>query len=404
MSTTDQLDGLDELGLDESTKKELRNFILGRLESAADGPLEVHSPSAASETDLKNQLCSEFAPFPDIKLLFNDYDIQFFDGALAAHCDLEWSKKMTLCAGICYYKKHPTKCQLLQASKTLEGVELLMNKYPRCIIRLSEPLLLYRDVTDLKQTLIHEMIHAYCFIFQLEHSRDGHGAVFCRFMQTINNATGLRVTVYHSFHEQVDHARKHIWRCNGVCKTMKPYFGFVKRAMNRPPGPSDWWYARHERECGGTYTKIAGPDVDSRRQKFQDSNQTRLEFSREMATCKNRLQNLAESREECGTDGPPSKRVRFEEGPAKSSVHSPDHTRFCAPTACSDHVVLHPPPIPLMESESCRESIPEAAVKDAVTRLSSTLSDTTNDRPSRATKRPWITLESVVRARNKNIT
>lgn len=38
-----------------------------------------------------------------------------------------------------------------------------------------------------------------------------------------------------------------------------PYFGLVKRAMNRPPGPSDSWYKQHQETCGGDYVKIAGP-------------------------------------------------------------------------------------------------------------------------------------------------
>ena len=31
--------------------------------------------------------------------------------------------------------------------------------------------------------------------------------------------------------------------------------------MNRPPGKSDTWWARHEAECGGIYTKIQEPAV-----------------------------------------------------------------------------------------------------------------------------------------------
>jgi hypothetical protein len=31
--------------------------------------------------------------------------------------------------------------------------------------------------------------------------------------------------------------------------------------MNRAPGKSDTWWARHEAECGGTYTKIQEPAV-----------------------------------------------------------------------------------------------------------------------------------------------
>ncbi|KAJ3046417.1 hypothetical protein HK097_000871, partial [Rhizophlyctis rosea] len=32
--------------------------------------------------------------------------------------------------------------------------------------------------------------------------------------------------------------------------------------MNRPPQPADRWWSDHQKSCGGTYTKIAGPDLD----------------------------------------------------------------------------------------------------------------------------------------------
>jgi hypothetical protein len=41
---------------------------------------------------------------------------------------------------------------------------------------------------------------------------------------------------------------------------MPPYFGIVKRAMNRAPGPRDPWWKEHEEKCGGVYTKIKEPD------------------------------------------------------------------------------------------------------------------------------------------------
>lgn len=45
----------------------------------------------------------------------------------------------------------------------------------------------------------------------------------------------------------------------GPCRTKPPYFGFVKRAMNRAPGPRDPWWARHAQSCGGTFEKVLSP-------------------------------------------------------------------------------------------------------------------------------------------------
>ena len=70
-------------------------------------------------------------------------------------------------------------------------------------------------------------------------------------MESINAVTGLKITVYHNFKDEVDHYRQHIWRCNGKCRNDPPYFGYVKRSMNRKPQPADFWFKEHKRRCGG---------------------------------------------------------------------------------------------------------------------------------------------------------
>ena len=59
---------------------------------------------------------------------------------------------------------------------------------------------------------------------------------------------------------QVGVYQQHWWRCDGPCRQRPPFFGFVKRAMNRPPQPHDSWWPDHKRSCGGTFTKIKEPD------------------------------------------------------------------------------------------------------------------------------------------------
>lgn len=66
--------------------------------------------------------------------------------------------------------------------------------------------------------------------------------------------------VYHSFHQEVDAYRRHWWRCDGPCRNRRPFYGYVKRAMNRAPSPLDPWWAEHARTCGGVYTKIQEPE------------------------------------------------------------------------------------------------------------------------------------------------
>lgn len=176
-------------------------------------------------------------PNPDVRSMFLEFNDMFFWGKLCG-VEVKWSPRMTLCAGVCSY----------------EGRGGL------CSIRLSEPLLKLRPRKDLVETLLHEMIHALLFVTQNDRDRDGHGPEFCKHMNRINKASGTKISIYHSFHDEVDVYRQHWWRCDGPCQNRKPYFGYVKRAMNRAPSRLDPWWEDHRRTCGGTYTKVKEPE------------------------------------------------------------------------------------------------------------------------------------------------
>jgi len=173
-------------------------------------------------------------PTPDIRALFRDFNDRFFQSKLSC-CEVKWSKKMTLCAGICSFDG---------------GL---------CSIRLSEPLLSLRPRSDLVNTLCHEMIHGYDFLVTGERSRDGHGPSFLKKAKEINDAAGTQITIYHSFNNEVAVYRTHVWKCNGICATKPPFFGLVKRANNRPPQKADTWFEQHQKECGGSFIKISEP-------------------------------------------------------------------------------------------------------------------------------------------------
>ncbi|KXJ67910.1 hypothetical protein RP20_CCG007765 [Aedes albopictus] len=178
-------------------------------------------------------------PTPDIHVLFPIFDRKFFQGKLSC-VELEWSKRMYSCAGICYQR---------------------VNRFGRsCIIRLSEPLLKLRARKDLVETLLHEMIHAYCFVLGIREGNGGHGPNFKKIMHGINRIAGTNITVYHTFHDEVNVYKTHWWKCNGPCRNRGPFYGMVKRTANRKPGPSDQWFAEHQRSCGGEFIKIREPE------------------------------------------------------------------------------------------------------------------------------------------------
>ncbi|KAI1727360.1 sprT-like family domain-containing protein [Ditylenchus destructor] len=180
-------------------------------------------------------------PTPDIHAQFVLFNKQFFYGALGA-CTVEWSKKMTSCAGVCSF----------------------IPQTGLCTIRLSEPLLKLRPRSDLIETLLHEMIHAYLFVTAVDkrlwQDRDGHGPEFVAHMNRINTIAGTGITVCHSFHAEVAVYKQHWWRCTGPCKDRAPFYGWVKRAMNRAPGKSDTWWTQHQATCSGNFVKVKEPE------------------------------------------------------------------------------------------------------------------------------------------------
>lgn len=178
-------------------------------------------------------------PNPDIWELFRQFDTQFFEETLAKNCvELTWSPRMTQTAGLCAWNPRSSFCS----------------------VRLSLPLLQLRSRKDLVETLIHEMIHAFLFVTRQDDNHESHGEKFHYHMNRINQMTGTAISVYHTFHDEVRNYQNHVWKCDGPCNNRRPFFGLVKRAMNRKPGPNDTWWKQHQDSCGGTFHKIAEPD------------------------------------------------------------------------------------------------------------------------------------------------
>lgn len=201
----------------------------------------------------------------DIHELFMYYNALYFRSTLESRVTVEWSSsRMTSCGGT---------CQLLPGG----GI----------IIRLSKPLLCLRPISDLKNVLLHEMIHAYMFVHSIrDDDAGGHGTAFKAMMKEINASCkpdafrpmpgGYKITVYHTMSDEVEYYKKHRWECFR-CGDM------VKRAVNRKPQQADCrWYASrnieerridcgdvtcrwhmHQKYCGGEYVKTQGGDRDT---------------------------------------------------------------------------------------------------------------------------------------------
>lgn len=159
---------------------------------------------------------------------------------------------------------------------------------------MSEPLLKLRPRKDLVETLLHEMIHALLFLTNKDrHSRDGHGPEFHKHMYRINNEAGTNISVYHDFHDEVKLYQQHWWRCDGPCQKWRPYYGFVKRSMNRAPGPNDFWFSDHQRKCGGKFIKVKEPEKPDKKKKVEQKNKNQGDITKFISTStKNNINSL----------------------------------------------------------------------------------------------------------------
>lgn len=214
-------------------------------------PSSQLTKSQLEATTIITATLSSPAPFvEDPQALFAAYTTLYFRSLLHGTTTLAWSNRMKSCAGT---------CSLLVDKATSRP------KDPREVaVRLSEALLKFRPRSDTINTLLHEMIHAYLFLAGGKHIRGddptGHGAGFQMLAASINQHGGYDITTTHTFHDEVVNYQTHVWQCSGSCKDLPPHFGAVRRAMNRPPGPSDSWYLRHQEQCsGGTWIKVSEP-------------------------------------------------------------------------------------------------------------------------------------------------
>jgi hypothetical protein len=149
--------------------------------ASAETTARTLAPRPGGRLELCHHTFETLDPTPNIFVLFRHFDAMFFGSRLAA-VEVKWSKRMTLCAGICRY----------------DG-----GRGGAVSIALSMPLLRLRPRSDLVNTLLHEMIHALLFLERRWRDHDGHGPEFLGHADRINASAGTLITVYHTFHAEV---------------------------------------------------------------------------------------------------------------------------------------------------------------------------------------------------------
>ncbi len=197
------------------------------------------------------------SPFPDVHALFRHYNHLYFEDRLdfcrcpcmfmsfrqcliPLQCRVVHRPDDALRRGLrVSYGRRMQDQALRAAAKGADRLHMLRATKAK-EERIALPCSQLRPVSDLQNTLLHEMIHAYLFLEGIR-DRDAHGPKFLDRMRRINQSgvvdhqrpsEGYNVTVYHTMHAEVDSYRTHWWSCQRCLKV-------VKRAMNRPPQEAD---------------------------------------------------------------------------------------------------------------------------------------------------------------------
>jgi predicted SprT family Zn-dependent metalloprotease len=156
-----------------------------------------------------------------------------------------WSSRLTASMGLFYSRVGP-RTRVNTDHRT---------DFDRRVIRLSLPLFrqlhtqhLYGN-EELIGTLAHEMIHQWQY--DILKRRPDHGADFRRTMRRMNQ-DGLRITVYHSLHQEVDAFARYVWRCQQC--------GYLYRRQRRTIQPR-----RHQcGACRGSLREVKLSDAGRR--------------------------------------------------------------------------------------------------------------------------------------------
>ncbi|KAG1330549.1 putative protein CASP [Cocos nucifera] len=110
-----------------------------------------------------------------------------------------------------------------------------------CEILLNKLLLKSRPTADLKNVLLHEMIHAFLWIKNKKNEHSVHGPNFREMMDSINASSltdhqrpsgGYNITIYHELEEEADTCRAGNWICE-ACGNL------IKLGTKKDPSASD---------------------------------------------------------------------------------------------------------------------------------------------------------------------
>ncbi|PUZ42144.1 hypothetical protein GQ55_9G561300 [Panicum hallii var. hallii] len=148
-----------------------------------------------------------------------------------------------------------------------------------CIILLSKSLCECHDESDLKNVLLHEMIHAYICIKDNNNNHSDHGAKFRKLMNSINLSSvadphrpvdGYSITLLHEIRKKYYHYK--CQSCGDLIKSIKLRVPsgddcIERKGVDDPCQNSKCHWHRHKQRCPGSYCRVqdslpGGPKVE----------------------------------------------------------------------------------------------------------------------------------------------
>lgn len=137
-----------------------------------------------------------------------------------------------------------------------------------CIILLSKSLCKCHDESDLKNALLHEMIHAYICIKDNNSNHSDHGSKFQKLMNTINSSSvadphrpveGYNITLHHEISKKYFHYK--CQSCGDLITSTKmrgPSGNdcIERKDVDDPCQNSNCHWHRHKQRCLGSYHRV----------------------------------------------------------------------------------------------------------------------------------------------------
>ncbi|XP_020269797.1 uncharacterized protein LOC109845024 isoform X2 [Asparagus officinalis] len=212
-----------------------------------------------------------------------------------------------------------------------------------CDIRLSAHLLKFCSNTDLKNILLHEMIHAYLYVTSKKKDRSYHGPRFTTMMNGINSSTetdpwrplgGYNITSSHDIRKEADCNRVQRWICKSCgdsfegSKNSEPNDCIENVSHGDSCGNSSCQWHKHKMVCSGRYEKTTDKSGNQGRRKVsKDAQESQGDESKGSSRPKRQVRRKSKDAGQMKDASNIKKLTTIDDSPTSSGIKSPRKKR-----------------------------------------------------------------------------